>query len=193
MQILPISCHNFCINNENSRCLQQWSYLRSDYSVKCLSISHGNKVTLITAYISLLIPLGLPFCMLFLLWWYSPKTKEDTVPIQEMQLQGNNLMQVDDIADVEYISVGLLDSAKQERTAATEALKFVYENYTQSSWYWETIEMIRKLIMTFGTVLFLQHTKIGLGGIITIAMPFTMLQAMKNPIKDRFENFLQQL
>ena len=53
--------------------------------------------------------------------------------------------------------------------------------------------MVRKLIMTVGIVLFLQHTKVGLGGIITIAMTFTVIQAMKNPIRDRFENFLQLL
>lgn len=53
--------------------------------------------------------------------------------------------------------------------------------------------MVRKLVMTVGIVLFLQHTKVGLGGIITIAMSFTVIQAMKNPIKDRFENFLQLL
>lgn len=193
VQILPISCHSFCVNSQKNRCLQQWSYLRSDYSVECLSMSHGNKVTLIIAYVSLLIPLGLPFCLLFLLWRYSPKTKEDTAPVQEMQLPGNGFMQDEDIVDVEYINASLLDSTKHNRSVATEALKFVYENYTQSSWYWETIEMIRKLIMTVGIALFLQHTKIGLGGIITIAMTFTILQALKNPIKDKFENFLQLL
>ena len=53
--------------------------------------------------------------------------------------------------------------------------------------------MIRKLIMTIGIVLFLQHTKIGLGGIIVVAMVFTILHAAKNPIKNKFEGFLQLL
>ena len=73
------------------------------------------------------------------------------------------------------------------------AFKFAYENYKPSCWYWEVIEMIRKLIMTIGIVLFLQHTKIGLGGIIVVAMVFTMLNAAKNPIKNKFEGFLQLL
>ena len=53
--------------------------------------------------------------------------------------------------------------------------------------------MIRKLIMTIGLVLFLQHTKIGLGGITVVAMVFTILHAAKNPIKNKFEGFLQLL
>ena len=53
--------------------------------------------------------------------------------------------------------------------------------------------MIRKLIMTVGIVLFLQHTKIGLGGIIIVAMVFAAMHAVKNPIKDKFEGLLQLL
>ena len=183
VQILPISCHSFCANMDQDRCLHPLSYLHSDYSVACFSASGNNKVTLIAAYISLLIPLRLPLLAFFLLWRVAKNVKEETVAAQQMTFTGRAVI-VTDLIEGNLANAGLLENSGLEKSVVTKALKFAYENYTKSCWYWETIEMIRKLVMTVGIVLFLQHTKIGLGGIITIAMTFTILQAMKNPIKD---------
>ena len=38
-------------------------------------------------------------------------------------------------------------------------LKFMYENYSLDSWYWETIEMARKVIMTSGLSYFGGQTR----------------------------------
>jgi len=73
------------------------------------------------------------------------------------------------------------------------ALRFTYENYKAKFWYWEVIEMARKLIMTTGAALFLYHTKIGLSTLIIVGIAFAILHAIKKPMKDNFENLLQML
>ena len=97
-----------------------------------------------------------------------------------------------DTGDFKYFPLFSAKCASEDGPVQS-ALKFAYENYNRSCWYWEVIEMVRKLIMTVGITLFLQHRKVGLVGIIIIAILFTTLQAIKNPIKDPFENSLQLL
>lgn len=145
-QILPMGCHRFCAYMENEICLQYLSYLRSDYSVRCLSMSGDNNVTLITAYVSLLIPLGLPCFLLLLLWRFAPKDKERREPaVQEIFLPSEGLLTEVQDSDVPYVNVDVLDTtnaAKKDNHVVTKALKFAYENYTGSCWYWEVRQML---------------------------------------------------
>ena len=73
------------------------------------------------------------------------------------------------------------------------ALKFTYENYHSRCWYWEVVEMTRKLLMTTGIVLFVGHTKIGLSCTIIAAMVFPILHASVKPFKSDFESGAQFL
>ena len=75
----------------------------------------------------------------------------------------------------------------------TSAIRFTYENYHSRYWYWEVIEMIRKLLMTIGVIIFVGHTKIGLTCTIIAAMIFTILHAIFKPCKSKFENGAQFL
>ena len=68
VQVLPISCHKLCITKTGGKCEEEISYLRSDYSVKCLDTSMEHKTTLYTAYGALILPFGLPVALLVVLW-----------------------------------------------------------------------------------------------------------------------------
>ena len=68
VQVLPISCHKLCITKTGGQCEEEISYLRSDYSVKCLDSSMEDKTTLYTAYGALIWPFGLPIALLVVLW-----------------------------------------------------------------------------------------------------------------------------
>ena len=391
-RVLPMSCHKFCTNELNGRCIKHIAYLRSDYSVKCLNIAPDSKKLLESAYVALLIPFGLPFLLLILLWIFAPKQEEnkqqlqndnliakndettqtqindgqqqdddqcgknneatpvlmdldgdvtptlpqthcndkhqrddnqliqnnettptlphqsngkqqpddeqsnqnnETTPVllhqsnKKQQQEDNQLIQSnettpirphqsngkhqpddnqhnqnnettpillqqsngkqqqdDDISSQDNETTSILlqthtnseeqqddDQPNNETTpllrqtqsnveqqedsqtvqnnetiavlpqtnnsdsegVAQSALRFAYENYEASCWYWEVLEMVRKLLLTVGIVFFLEHTKVGLGGIIVIAMVFTVLHAANKPIKDKFENFVQLL
>ena len=170
IQMLPTSCHSFCTAKQNNTCLHSLSYLRSDYSVPCLTMAE-NQATLIAAYIFLAIPLGLPVLLLLLLHKHAAHDENE-----ERTEDADNL----------------LDDPHQARVPVmTSALNFAYENYKVRWWYWEVVEMLRKLIMTTGVVLFLKHTKIGLACTIVLAVLFAVLQAIVKPLKGTFENIAQ--
>ena len=64
--ILPISCHSFCTAKQNGICVHSMSFLRSDYSITCPTMKY-NRGTLTTAYSSLILPVGMPIFLWFLL------------------------------------------------------------------------------------------------------------------------------
>ena len=76
VQVLPISCHTFCITKYGGGCLRKMSYLRSDYSVECLDNSADHQTTLYTAYGALLLPIGLPIALFVALWWLHKKDRQ---------------------------------------------------------------------------------------------------------------------
>ena len=144
-QILPMSCHKFCAYTENGQCLQYLSYLRSDYSVRCLSMSSDKNDTLIVAYVSLLIPLGLPFLLLLLLWRFAPKREEQRYPVQDMYQPNEGLLPEDQDSGLQYFNVNVLDTTnatKKDNLVVTKAIKFAYENYIESCWYWEVRQIL---------------------------------------------------
>lgn len=200
--ILPISCHKFCTANKKGTCLKELSYLQSDYSISCPTMAE-HKITLVAAYCCLIIPFGLPIVLLLLLWFYSPQNKQNS--FEDRRFLGAPL--IDTVGEIDFdedqlplsVNSSYVDFAVFEKSEKGDsedmslAIKFAYENYDEKCWFWEVIEMIRKLIMTIGVTLFLNRTKTGLSAVIILAMVFALLHAIKKPIKDRFENFVQLL
>ena len=71
------------------------------------------------------------------------------------------------------------------------ALKFLFENYKPSYWYWEVIEMYRKLLLTSMLPILVSQSRIFLGLAIVLSSFFTVLHAYLKPIKNNSENHLQ--
>ena len=189
-RLLPVSCHTFCTTEAKGRCMNQVSYLRSDYRVACLQNSNKTNDTLMAAYTASILPIGLPFVLLILLWRCARKSKQLD---EEITFPINDIIETS-FEDEPYVNARLLNENNTKNEGIIKfALRFAYENYREDCWYWEVSEMLRKLIMGVGILFFLRHTKIGLGGMIVIATFFAVLHAAKSPIKDRFENFLQML
>ena len=189
-RLLPVSCHTFCTTEAKGRCMNQVSYLRSDYRVTCLQNSNKTNGTLMAAYTASILPIGLPFVLLILLWRCARKSKQLD---EEITFPINDIIETS-FEDEPYVNARLLNENNTKNEGIVKfALKFAYENYRDDCWYWEVSEMFRKLIMGVGILFFLRHTKVGLGGMIVIATFFAVLHAAKSPIKDRFENFLQML
>ena len=195
IQILPISCHSFCTAYQNHNCVHSMSFLRSDYSIPCPTMA-DHKATLITGYICLLIPFGLPIILFMLLRSYAPTQRRSTgQPITDMIDHTYDDSDADNLLDYPIVTTNDNDnenlSGDSTVPVITSALKFSYENYHVRYWYWEVIEMIRKLLMTIGIVLFLRHTKIGLTCTLIVAMIFTVLHAIIKPLKNNFESTTQ--
>ena len=69
-------------------------------------------------------------------------------------------------------------------------LLFLYENYKARSWYWELIEMSRKVILTSGLALVGQESRSYIGLAWVVAGMYGMLFAYVRPIQGEFENRL---
>ena len=69
-------------------------------------------------------------------------------------------------------------------------LLFLYENYKGRSWYWELIEMSRKVILTSGLALVGQESRSYIGLAWVVAGMYGMLFAYVRPIQGEFGNRL---
>ena len=205
IQVLPISCTSLCTAERGGKCLHTLFYLRSDLSIPCPTIT-THRYTLIAAYCSLVIPFGLPIALWVILLRYVHRARNqkgigksecivpasDTVSIIEADTTSQDATGVAEMpGGCDRAVFGSLQ--EDDAPVVISALRFTYENYEDDWWFWEIIEMIRKLLLTVGTVLFLQHTKVGLSSAIVLAMSFAVLHARAKPIKDKFENFVQLL
>jgi len=70
------------------------------------------------------------------------------------------------------------------------ALQFLFENYKTHSWYWEFVEMTRKVILTSGLILIGQETRSYIGLALVIAGMYGIVFAWVKPLQDVMENRL---
>ena len=196
--VLPGSCHAFCTVKENFHCLNKISFLRNDYSVVCPDTTGDRSFNANYAYVSLLYPICLPLLLWYLLWKFARKQNE------ESQLQGDLRRDLDDaqgneeqsFVNFEECNTSIANNdavSPKENPVAAFALKMTYGNYKASCWYWEFIEMIRKLVMVIASSFLLHNFKIGLYSNILLSIVFVVLHARKWPMKDSFDNYMQLL
>lgn len=67
-------------------------------------------------------------------------------------------------------------------------LRFLFENYKTRSWYWELVEMSRKVILTSGLILVGQESRSYIGLALVIAGMYGILFAWVKPLQDVIEN-----
>ena len=82
------------------------------------------------------------------------------------------------------------DSDTRVGTEMITGLHFFFENYQTRSWYWELIEMSRKIILTSGLILVGQESRSYIGLAWVVAGMYGMLFCWVKPIQDAFENRL---
>lgn len=193
VQVLPVNCASFCTAQHRTTCIHTVSYLRSDFSIDCHEMIK-NRTTLIVAYCSLTVTLGLPIVLWILLKFYVASNRcqrqEDLITVNGNESDDQYLMPIHGYDDNYAL---LNDPALADIPVLASALKFAYENYEARCWYWEVIEMVRKLIMTNSAVLFLHRSKTGLASIIIASMFFIVMHAKFKPMKSTFENGAQLL
>ena len=139
-----------------------FKYLKADYSIVCHDSKYKHFV--IVAYISTAYIIVIPLATFIAIW-------------RQRRL-------IPDIAD-DGTSAGLSTGPE-----VITGLRFLFENYKAQSWYWELVEMSRKVIVTSGLILVGQETRSYVGLAWVIAMMHGVLFAWIRPIKDSFENRL---
>lgn len=76
-------------------------------------------------------------------------------------------------------------------TPITLSLSFLHENYSSKCWYWEAVEMARKVILTAGVVFIGSQSRTQIGVAAMTSAGFAVLHALFRPIPDLFEDYLQ--
>ena len=196
--VLPGSCHTLCTVKEDGNCLNKISYLRNDYSVECPRTTSCHSFNAIYAYFSLLLPIGLPCLLLYLLWRFASKQSLESKPQTHLSILCDDSQENQEKFYVEWegynASLGNCEVVNSEESSVVAfALRMTYGNYKTSCWYWEFIEMVRKLAMVVASSFLLQNFKIGLYSNILLSIVFVGLHVRKWPMKDSFDNYMQLL
>ena len=69
--------------------------------------------------------------------------------------------------------------------------RFLYENYSQDCWYWEIVELVRKIVVTSMLILMNAESRTSLGLTAIFSGLFSVGFAYSKPIEDKFEHWLQ--
>ncbi|KAJ8039852.1 hypothetical protein HOLleu_13985 [Holothuria leucospilota] len=70
-------------------------------------------------------------------------------------------------------------------------LRFLNENYKNRFWFWEILELLRKISQTFILILFGWSNSFTITVTLAISVVFLSLHTSYSPMKDRFEHYLQ--
>ncbi|XP_078365434.1 uncharacterized protein LOC144649737 isoform X2 [Oculina patagonica] len=139
------------------------SFLRADYSILCYTDTH-RKYTW-AAYASLTYVVGFPIFLAYIVW----KTHR--------QSQRSNKFSISD--------------ERNNSEAMAFAILFLHENYSPGCWYWESMEMARKVILSAGVIFVGSESRTQVGIAAMVSAGFAMLHGRFRPITDRFEDYLQ--
>ena len=160
--VLPLACRTLCIDEKESNCHK---FLKADYEVECTSPEFNRSV--IVAFFAVGYIVLIPAVSGFTLW-----RKRSIVQNQHSDDENET-------AD-----------PQDQRTEVVTGLKFLFENYSPDSWYWELVETTRKVVLTCGMILVGSESRFYVGLACVLSGLYVGLFAYKKPMVDRFENKL---
>ena len=136
-------------------------YLKADYSLKCFDKTHNTYITAV--YVGSAYPILFPLFIVTVLYflYYQPHIKSRA------------------------------RNTQPKRYEIVEGMSFLYENYSERSWYWEIVETIRKLALTSGLSLIGAEGKTYIGMAAMASGFYAVAYAQVQPIPDKFEHLLQ--
>ena len=158
--VLPLACQKLCRDDKEERLCLQ--YLKADYSIRCDDSRY--KQSVVVAYISIVYVIALPAATFIGLW----RQRNQVAATKATETSGKG----------------------ESTTELITGLGFLYESYKPSSWYWELIEMSRKVIVTSGLILVGQETRSYIGLTLVIASLYGTVFCWIHPLQDIFENRL---
>lgn len=158
--VLPLACRELCQDEKEEICSK---YLRADYSVRCHDPLYHKLI--IVPYISAVYIIALS-TIVFVTLWRQRRVKVDTTDPPE------------------------LSGYTADNIEMIKGMQFLHENYKSSSWYWELVEMSRKVVVTSGLILVGQESRSYIGLAWVTAGMYGVLFAWIRPIQDAFENRL---
>ena len=162
-QMLPLSCNELCPFEGSSNCP---TFLRADYTIKCDTNTFQKYAW--AAYTSLTYVVGFPIFLAYIVWRNHHQSERKSKKFSVTD-EGNSMK------------------------VMAFAVLFLHENYSPNCWYWESIEMVRKMILSAGVIFVGSESRTQIGIAAMVSGAFAMLHGRFRPITDRFEDYLQML
>ena len=138
-------------------------YLRFDYSVSCDSGVYKKGTPFF--WLSSIYVVLFPIVMLALLFKYARDNGESLTNHEE--------------------------AVNQQGKEIKAGLSFLFENYSPSCWFWEMIELGRKIVFTLAIVLADTESRSYFAFLVIFSGLYAVLVAYHKPIRDEFEYWLQ--
>ena len=163
--VLPLACRTLCSDDEKDDCTR---YLKADFGINCNSSRYNRLV--IVGYVAVGYVLFLPAASFLILLLSERKALLTT--------------QNDDEGESCH------DDNEAKSAELLTGLRFLFENYRSSAWYWELVDTVRKVILTSGLILIGSESRSYAGLACIISGIYAVAFAVKKPVVDPFENRL---
>ncbi|XP_071852304.1 uncharacterized protein [Apostichopus japonicus] len=174
-QLYPRACKRFCWDENRKYCVE---VLRSDFAIECKTL----QMYQILAFVAtVLYVIAFPFCLFFLLW-----KKRSELSYHEQTLS-SPVSRGDDITNP--VDNSAIDDITHCSTPIW--LTILCENYKDKYWFWEILELIRKVTQTVLITLLGWENRVTVLLTIGISVLFLILHARYLPMKSSFEQKLQ--
>ena len=167
------TCHQICHYRGQQDC--PW-YLKVDMSIQCDYSAGEHKVLYVICWSMSVYVLVLPLLLLWGLFKRHRMTKDHQVCITN---------------DDDFVI--LCDRRSSSKDDLLKSLDFLDENYERKFWFWESLEIARKFLLTCGIEYFGGSSLSGVAIAAMIANVFLVLHAHFKPIKRKSEQLLQLL
>ena len=140
-----------------------YKYMKADYSIQCQGTKYYH--LLIGAYVSIAYIVAIPAISFIFIW----RQENAAITNTKTFLRPANSMEI------------------------ISGLRFLFENYKHHSWYWELVEISRKVILTSGLMLVGQESRSYIGLAWVVAGMYGVLFSWIKPVQDSTENTLMTI
>ena len=164
--VLPLACRTLCNDDEEDDCTR---YLKVDFGINCDSSRYKRLV--IVGYVAVGYVILVPAASFLILW-------------RQRKALGS-IRNEDDGGSCD-------DDNEAKSPESLTGLRFLFENYRPEVWYWELVDIARKVILTSGLILIGSESR-SYAGIASITSGiYAVIFALQKPVVDPFENRLMQ-
>ena len=187
VQLLPVACKAFYLSFPEK---MEVHYFMQDPVAKCFTGYHIKMLNYV--YVSLIYVFGIPVAVPIVIWYLRRKSyKEAEVCLVKMTKSVQGPLQEDagHIPDVEDKTEDSISIAED----IYDGLEFFYGNYKQKYFFWESLEMTKKLFLASIAVFIGDTSYTSLALLIMFSGVFAVLHAHFQPIASTLEHCTQLL
>lgn len=172
--LYPLSCKSFSLNHDKSMNITR---LRSDFDVDCAGLTayHTSAYVLTIAYV-IAFPLGL----LYVLCKYHLLYRKGLIGMKYVGHGTHN-------RNEEVMS----SLVAEDYQSSPSWLNFLCENYKRNFWFWEIVELARKVLQTLLITMFGWEDRLTVIITTIVSVVFLLLHARYRPMKSSYEQSLQ--